>query len=361
MINHKHLQEAQELRPIPSFPIPISPTIEQQAQQLAKACPSTRQPQIYQNALAILAVNHYLQCLGISTNVLSTEFQIPFKRSFMDVADIILPNLGTIECCPVQPKSSIVRVPAESWQNRLLYIVVELDLEAHQATLLGFLDRLNISQMEQANSELISLSALHDLDELPDYLDAAQPFLINLQQWCSDTYAGFQSGWHSIKELLSPPQLTPINAYRNQDNALLEQRIREFLEPNPLKSAWSNGEEKAISGYKLITLPSTQADEITGQSSPMAQEESFVLILRALPQLEGEFELSLEALPGINQEYLPVNLKIALLDQNCIELLAARTQNQNRHLQLDFIGSIGDNVIVQISIDGFSIEGKIVL
>jgi hypothetical protein len=337
-----------QLLPIPSFPIILSPMAKQQAQQLAQGCPLPRQAQIYKNALAIFAVKHYLNCLGWDVDTVSTDFQDPLRRSLLDVADMRLPGLGTIECCPIIPGCDRVRIPMESWSNRLAYIAVELDLEQHEATLLGFLHRLNISAMEQTNSEEVSLLALRGIDELVEYLVEVKPFSIDLQQWGDNL---FHSGWQSIKDLLNPPQLKVAGLYRSHENALLAQRVREYL---ALDSDYR--EQQGIAGYKIITFPS-ESPEL---SQPIKQPE-IALILRAIPSIENDIELSLEAIPSVNQEYLPSDLKLALLNQDRTELLMARTQDENRHLQLDFMGSMGDSVIIQLSLDNIKIEGEIYL
>ncbi|MCU0549305.1 MAG: DUF1822 family protein [Leptolyngbya sp. Prado105] len=316
----------QNVLPIPSFPICITAISQQQAEQMAQSAPPLKQAMIYHNALAIFAVHHYLSCLGFEPDLQATEFQDPLQRYLLNSADVLLPGIGAIECCPVLPHQSQVRIPAETWGDRLVYIAVEIDLTTHQATLLGFVDRIN------PNTEDIPLTALRGVDQLLDVLHTAKPIHISLQHWWSEQ---FGSGWAALKELFSP--IPALNAYRSSERLALAQQMREFLEPQFVDR---------VGGYQVIELSS---------------ESSIVLVLQAKTSSDPEFELSIEAMPGLNQTYLPDQLKLAILDPDRVELLMARTQHKNRHLQLEFAGSTGDSVIVELSLDTVEFECSITL
>ncbi len=350
-----------ESLPTPSFPIVLTAKAEQEAKRLAQNCPMPRQQQIYHNALARFAVNHYFQCLGIESDTQATEFQEPFRRILLDIADIRLPDLGIVECCPVLPGSHHIRVPAESWENRIAYFAVEIDLDQHQAILLGFLNCLNPETTGARNSELFSIENFRGIDEFPEFLATAKSPFVELRQWWSDFFA---SGWSSLDAVIHPTSSNPSTltyAYRTLENIELQQKMEDFFGGHSLQSKFHHTPSNCVSGYKLISLyPNLHG----GTMAPNLDEDidqTVALVIRAAEGIEEPLEISIDAIPGPRREYLPQNLKLALLDTNRSELLAACAQQHNRHLQLEFSGTKGDAVILHLSLNGLTFEEKIVL
>src|SRR5919202_4904319 len=65
----------------------------------------------YLNALAVYAVNFYLQCLGFETELENTDSSNPVMQTLLNVADLPVKNLGKLECIPVLPDSQSCYVP----------------------------------------------------------------------------------------------------------------------------------------------------------------------------------------------------------------------------------------------------------
>ena len=341
--------------PIPSFPISITNTARQEALRLAQECPEARREQIYRNAIARFAVNHYLQCLGIETNLITTNFQIPLCRSLLDVTDIELPTLGRIECCPTVPGERQVRIPKETWDNRIAYLAVELDLEVGQAVLLGFINHLDVNALEKKCSEIVSLESFRDIDELPDVLHDAKPIFIELKQWWSNL---FEDDWFSLEELLRSDDMYLTDIYHNQDIHGFKQKIVEFLGEPSLQPACRSVKQKTVSGFKLISL---SLEKVQPSSSKGLSHGMVALVLHANEGTEHDYEVLIDVVPGPRQEYLPPDLRLSLLGDNRSELLFACTQSKNRHLQLEFSGDLDDSVTVQLSLGALNFEEKIVL
>lgn len=343
-------------QPILGFPIMIGTTAKLEAQQLAQTCPTARQEQVYYNALARFTVNHYCQCLGIETNIQATEFEDNFRRMLLDIVDIQLPGIGIIQCCPVLPGHQSVRIPAEAWENCVAHVAVEIDLQQHQAVLLGFYDRLSSNLMEEQNSEFVALDEFRGMDEFLDFLATTRPKLVELKHWWIDV---FMAGWSSLEDLLktSAPAHQPVStlatagAYRSSNIRELREKIEDFLGEQSLQASFRHGnassKTNSISGYKLISF--------SEDSSTVA------LVLRAAEKRKDEYDIWIDAISGSQHEYLPQNLKLAILDSAHSELLVACTQYQNRHLQLEFSGSPGDSVILQISLNDLNFEEEIIL
>ena len=89
---------------------------------------------VYLNTLAVYAVNFYLQCLEVETEPASDSSN-PALGSLMNV---MVKDWGKLECRPVLPGDQVCDIPPESRQDRVGYVVVEINQSSNQAKLLGF-------------------------------------------------------------------------------------------------------------------------------------------------------------------------------------------------------------------------------
>jgi hypothetical protein len=92
------------------------------ARKFAASQPNAeKNQQVYRNTLAVLAVNTFVQELRYETDLDAGESWHPVLRMFHNVADLVLPGIGKIECCPVQLGESAISLP-EVRENRIAYI-----------------------------------------------------------------------------------------------------------------------------------------------------------------------------------------------------------------------------------------------
>jgi len=134
------------------LPMPITRKAIQTAEQFAAAIPNPQKSeQVYLNTLAVQAVHDYLQLMGIDTNLQQSDSWNPVVRMCEDVADLMVTGLGKLECRPILSdilpalktpiQSSTVPlcpIPLEVQDERIGYIVVDIDQQTKRATLLGF-------------------------------------------------------------------------------------------------------------------------------------------------------------------------------------------------------------------------------
>ncbi len=154
-------------------PIPIILTTEyfQKAallQSLSKNKEIGRQK--YLNTLAIYAINYYLGCLDIETDLENSEL---FKTSLFDFdkANLQLSDLGiNIECRPVLPGDKTCILPPETWNDCLGYFAVEIDESSKRATILGFYPVANPDEMleEISLDNFLSVNYFFDYKEKID-------------------------------------------------------------------------------------------------------------------------------------------------------------------------------------------------
>lgn len=118
---------------------------------------------VYLNTLAVYAVNCCLQSLGIATDLAASDSWNPIMQSRLTVADLVVKGKGKVGCCPVMPGEDFIEIPEGALLNRIGYVAEEINEEMSKAKLLGF--------VEEVKANKLSLSALHPLDDLPEYLE----------------------------------------------------------------------------------------------------------------------------------------------------------------------------------------------
>lgn len=169
--------------------------------------------QVYYNTLAVYAVNFYLQCLGFETDLDNSYSWNPVMRSLMDVADLEVKNYGKLECRPVLVNSALCYVPPEVWSERIGYVAVQLNESFTEATLLGFAEKVETSELP--------IGELRSLEDLPKYIKdlelrkkatSPDPALTNLRQWLE---GNFEAGWQTFEVLFDTKNL----AYRKPPKA----------------------------------------------------------------------------------------------------------------------------------------------
>ncbi|MBW4626521.1 MAG: DUF1822 family protein [Brasilonema octagenarum HA4186-MV1] len=122
--------------------------------------------QVYLNTLAVYAVHTYLRELAIETDLTTSDSWHPGFQAIFNIADLVLPNVGKLECRPVLPGEVAFLLPLEVTQDRIGYVGVEFRQQLDSAQLLGF---------APANSyieppEKIQLIELQSLNVLTDKL-----------------------------------------------------------------------------------------------------------------------------------------------------------------------------------------------
>jgi hypothetical protein len=199
--------------------------------------------QVYRNTLAVCVVYDYLSQQGFEANLEQSDCWNPVEQALSDVADLHLTGLGNVECCPVLPTADRLEI-SEFWDDRLAYVVTQLDqdqAEATQATILGF-----VTQPEQ---DTITLKALRSPSELIQLLTPKSPVLAHLSQWLDNI---FDAGWETIDTILNPNGDFYAYAFRDQNNPIRRAKLLDFglhlqgisvallvgLEPRPNSKVW---------------------------------------------------------------------------------------------------------------------------
>lgn len=266
--------------------------------------------QVYLNTLAVYAVHFYCICLGVETNLTAGDSWSPAMQMLMDIADLSVPG-GSLECRPITPGENACSIPPEATEERLGYVLVEIDLERNEAKLLGF--------KKTVNNGLLHRSQLQSLDDLVDGL--VEPELIvseisrkttQLGEWFKDIF----------DELWQPPELILSGPHRGGRTA-------------PKDAATSSTNRKRA---KLLTV----------------SKHELVLLVQIERIGQELSKISLEIRHRYNS-VLSEELLIELLDDESNVVMSTSTDESDNFRGLDFQIERSELFKVRISADNESI------
>jgi hypothetical protein len=133
---------------------------------------------VYLNTLAVHTVSRYLTLCGIKTDLQQGDWRDPVTHTLQDISDLVIPNIGRIECRAILPGASRMAIPSFAPQDVVGYVAVQFDEELKSVDLLGFFP----SHELMAEQEQISLQELLPLEEIFAYLDPVTRLSIAFQR-----------------------------------------------------------------------------------------------------------------------------------------------------------------------------------
>jgi hypothetical protein len=295
------------------FTMPITFKQRQIAEQFqVQHSQPDRQLQIYRNILAVLAVNYYCQCLEIPTDLGNSESWNPIIQSLADIADLLLPGIGQLECRPVEWDATVVEISPEVWGNRIAYVIIALNSAYTEAKLLGFLPATATGK--------VSLSQLQPLEDLPDILvSPTAEAITQLSQWLQHQ---FEEGWQAIDAFIKDTQV----AY-----SVRTKYAYRTVPKSPEES------EHSIERIKLLGA------EIEQASKPI------VMLMTITPTSASSLDIAIEISPThVTQS--PQNIKVMIVDETGEVVMEAQAKS-TEEIKLEFSGEKGDKFSVQLVCD----------
>lgn len=309
-----------------TIPMPITQETQQIALQFASEQPTQEKAlQVYLNTLAVCSVNNYLRIVDIPTNLIGSDSWNPAVRLAEDVADLWVNGIGRLECRPLQvtqqstnnlpwqflrpkPVPHSCPIPPGIQEERIGYIVVQINIEQQEATLLGF--------SPTASTELL-LSQLQPINTLLKYLEqqSTLPTVpVNLSQWLQNVFA---VGWQSVEAFL--------------DSQIADSTTSKF--------AFRRSATNCIRRAKLLHL---------GKQQPRL---NVVLVVTLTQQQSTHFGIDLQVIPQGRAAYLPMGLKFAVLDEAEAPFFEIELENNQPLIQIrQFSGQVGETFCVKFSV-----------
>lgn len=299
----KQLELAESL----NFPAPLGRKAHVQAEEFRKQQKMPQKgKQVYLNTLAVSAVEFYLKCMGIKTDVAASDSFDPVMQTLMDVADLEVSNLGKLECRPVLPNQEFVEIPPEVWSDRIGYVAVQMIPSLEEAILVGF--------VETAREEKLHLSELRSLEYFLEYMSELKP-LVKLSEWMDNI---FDAGWQAV-ETLWPQQQAQLafNFRKRQD----------------------------VEGVKQLDL------EWAGSR--------VALLVGMDGELDAERNILVQVHPSGGQTYLPDNLQLMVLEGE--DMLMQIVAKSSKNIQCEFKGEPGESFSVKVGMGSTSVTERFII
>lgn len=260
---------------ISGFPVPLTSKAWNIAQkQVQPQFDADHNQQQFRNGLAVYAVDFYLKCMAFEVEPRHNSI----LSQLLEGADLVIKDMGRLECCPVRAGETTFQVPVDAWCDRIAYIMVQIEDHLEQAQILGF------HPQPVPPSGKISLSQLQPIEAFPQYLHESQTTVLT-QVWA----------WA-----------------REQRNALAESAVGAFYGwQRSLTLAEMSLATRSVEEQKPQLSVSDLRDQVLVSKAIQLQDLNVEVIMALSPKAEGRFkiELVIEA-----EQPLPSHLQLAVVD-----------------------------------------------
>ena len=309
---------------IQDYPLTLPLTDENHAiaqQFAAQQLTPSKATQVRLNTLAVSAVNTYLQMMDISTDLEASESRSPFLSLYGDVADLVIPGVGHLECRPVQAHEQTCRVPAEVWQDRIGYVAVQLDETLEEAKLIGFTPTVEAEETSLRQFQPIR-TLLRRLHELTQQKAATPPvtssvMLTNLSRWLQNTV---ETGWQTLEALFETSKVALV--YRSLRDDPLSRPSRRG---KPLMLETSQDVHSLI----LVITPEVEPNTV---------------------ELTQELTITVEVVSADPAIPLPVGLRLLILDGFGELFREVQSLPEDEYVRSRIGGRTGEQFSVQVAL-----------
>jgi hypothetical protein len=153
--------------PQDAVPLPISSTAREQAARMVELChKADLKHTMRRNLLATIVVHNYLRFQGYLPDLAASDCWNPILGRTGEVADLVVSQVGRIECCAIEPGQPYCAVPMDGQFGRSGYVAVEIGADERWGWLLGF-----IPSGDDVNAvETLNRESLQSMDEFGYHL-----------------------------------------------------------------------------------------------------------------------------------------------------------------------------------------------
>jgi len=300
--------------------LPITQQARKTAQQFASQQPNWEKArQVRLNTLAVWIVNDYLQMMDIGTQLTTSDSWNPVVRLCADVADLEVISVGRLECRPVSGDEQICSIPPETWEERVGYVVVQVDEALQEGRLLGFVP--SIVDPELPLSHLQPPEAL--IEHLGQLRQTTARQAVNLIQWFSDVSDPL---WQTVESLLSTPELRPAYTFRGMET--VEKKSHQQL-------------QAFVRRAKLINLEIYPVNQLV------------MLIVEITQEANQQLSIRLQLHTTSDQIHLPTGIQLTVLDEVGKVFIEAVAGKLDNYLQLKFRGESQEPFSVVVALNDF--------
>jgi hypothetical protein len=312
--------------------VALSPADHQKAMTFAKQQPNPQHgQQIYLNVLAMQAVRHYLEWFGIASDPTQGDSAQVIEQWTSKIADLVIPEIGKLECCPVLPSQTAVLLPSNMLDERIGYIAVQFSEQLENVDLKGFLPfSANMASLGIPLSEFQPMETVFDhlvpaasTSSVAAAMTQGATAVSNLSRWLQNLV---EPGWQTLEELLS--QGTVELAYG-----------RSLTMPPAITATEDAG--LTISRFRTVDF------------GLRINHQPLILMINVTPIAATEREILVRVMPGGPQTYLPEGLNLKVLNdvEVPIDNLEVVAQSDYELIQLTFTGDMDETFNLQLNLD----------
>lgn len=297
----------------------INVALGKDAHHLAKAFAmqqktEAKKKQVYLNTLAVYAVHTYLEWMEIESDLQQGDSWQPGITELLNVADLVIPGIGKLECHPVLPSDELFSLPVEVRDDRFGHVAVQFTQQLDQVELLGFVP----ADPAIEPPEEIRLTELRSLDDLIDRIDWIESGkLVHLRQWLEENY---EPGWQESTELIS---VTRFKSSTSHGRSIIraKQIDHEF-------------DDQLIA--LLVQLTSTNTD-------------NFKICVRLCPTASS------------SSNCLPKGIQLLVLDDNDVICMQGQVEEADSWMEHEFTGQPGERFSVRVVLGDTSLSENFVI
>ncbi len=307
--------------------VPLNPEAHSLALEFAKEQRNPKKgKKVYLNTLAIYAVHSFLKWLQIESDLTQGESWNPALRALFDVADLVLPGLGKLECRPILPEENDCLLPIEVTDDRIGYVGVKMAENLQEVYLVGFIPEIDSLEPPERLA-IPDFQPIEALAEKIRFLQSAtssasttgQEQTVDLRRWFENI---FEAGWQPVE-------------------ALLGRRSGDFA--SAMRSAPSE-----------ISAPTIKRAYLIEFSSGVIAEEVILVVVLGPPQKGPEIKVTVEVHAIGIENCLPSQLHIALLDQEQIPVMTPEVRSNDNNIKFDFTALPGERFSVMLALEDVS-------
>ncbi|BAZ14017.1 hypothetical protein NIES4071_58570 [Calothrix sp. NIES-4071] len=373
---------------------PIIVPLDDKARNLAQkfaftATTPEEERRIYLNTLAVLAVNSFLVWMEIDTDLNEGESWNLVIRRFHNVADLVLPSLGTLECRPILPEETAISIPEEAREGRIGCVVVMICEESNNAQLMGCYTLQNQEDELPEQLQLQNLSPLEDLLDNLEWLDQlqARKELTNLRAFLVGITG---SGWEKDTDDLTAKSNSKIR-FRGAKTLEKNHKNHQEVIDTLIKQLHSDDEQcRQESAQKLGEVGIGKPDVVNALSRQLEvenHEETLWLVALSLSKIapghpkgavsvrklidlgvahlvaliiscrsdsEKSIRLWVQVRPDDDHMYLPIGCRLSILDESGQIFTIIEAQDKDDYIQKYFQIDLGDCFQVKVEVNNTS-------
>ncbi|MEB3216239.1 MAG: DUF1822 family protein [Nostocales cyanobacterium 94392] len=328
--------------------------------------------QVYHNTLAVLVTNNYLQMLDVETALQQSYCWNTYARLSTNIADLNLPGKGHLECRSILKGNDTCDVPQDVWNNRIGYVVVQLDEDCKQGNLLGF--------VPQVNNNMLNIKKLQALDNLFELLHSNQT-VIQLNRWLENA---IDTGWKNLEEIIDKQTINHLFVFADispkvANSEKMEDIVTQLYSSQDEIKKVDSDSEKAL----IHLLKNTHNEEIRWKAAELLWEinpqnpaggirkaidlgihfhqNAVALMVAILPKPDESLAILIRVYPGGNKNHLPPGLRLSGLDAEGNSFFTVQSRNKDNYIQFKFTAELGDKFNIQVALDDANITERFIV